>query len=78
MRQPSITTSWLAAQKATRKAPSPRSARLVFGSEKAIRVRHRATAACVVTIQARRRPRRALSTGTFSLSIAGAQRNFSE
>ena len=78
MRQPSITTSWVAAQKATRKAPTPRSASWSFGSAKAISTSARAVAICVVTIQARLRPRRAARNGTSTRSIEGAQRNFSE
>ena len=76
MRHPSMTTSWVAAQIATRKAPRPRRTRLLAGLAVAMSESERATATCVAIIHERLRPMRALRTGTSKRSMSGAQRNF--
>jgi hypothetical protein len=77
MRQASITTSWVADEKATAKAQATVAKRPCAGSVKAMPTRPSAMPSCETTIQARRRPRKRARTGMSTASTIGAHRNLS-
>ena len=76
MRQPSITTSCVAEEKATKNAQPTVHSTDCDGSPEAMPMRPRIMPACESSIQPRRRPVKRDKSGTSRRSIIGAHKNF--